>query len=65
MKHKHRYEAIYHPALTSKTMALGIKAAEIRKCATCQKEMTFVLTKDGWFPLFEDKESDKQDILLA
>lgn len=45
--------------------ALGIKAAEIRKCKTCQVEMTFVLTKDGWVQLFEDKEPDERDVLLA
>lgn len=65
MKHRHEYESVYHPALTLEAKALGIKAAEIRKCKTCQKETVFVLTKNEWFPLFEDQESEERDILLA
>jgi len=65
MKHKHTYETVSHHSPTSDTKALGIRAAEIRKCHTCKKEMIFVLTKDGWLQLFEDTESSKQDILLA
>lgn len=66
MKHAHKYEPIYHPGLTSEAKELGMKAAEIKKCTVCQKEMTFVLTKnEKWIPLFEDKEPDTQDILLA
>lgn len=65
MKHRHDFEIIYHPSLTPEAAALGIKGAEVRKCITCQKELTFIQTKDGWFPLFQDTESDKQDILLA
>lgn len=66
MKHTHRYETISHHGITSELMDLGIKAAEIRKCKTCHKEMPFVLIhKDEWFPLFDDRESDEQDILLA
>lgn len=65
MKHRHEYESVYHPIPTPEAKALGIKAAEIRKCKTCQKEMTVVLTKDEWFPLFEDQESGERDILLA
>ncbi|MFA4830388.1 MAG: hypothetical protein WC855_03140 [Thermodesulfovibrionales bacterium] len=65
MKHKHTYETISHHSPTPGTIKLGIKAAELRRCTACKKEMTFILTKEGWFPLFEDKEADKQDILLA
>lgn len=65
MKHKHEYESIYHPSPTPEAKALGITAAEIRRCRTCRKEMTFVLTKDSWFPLFEDQKSEEQGILLA
>lgn len=65
MKHRHDFEIISHPGLTPEATALGIKGAEIRRCITCQKELTFIQTKSGWFPLFEDTASDKQDILLA
>jgi hypothetical protein len=65
MKHKHDYEPVYHPSLAPGARELGIKAAEIRKCKTCQKEMPFVLVKDDWFPLFEDREYDERDILMA
>jgi hypothetical protein len=66
MKHVHKYETISHHGITSELMDLGIKAAEIRKCKKCQKEMPFVLTHKGeWVPLFDDMESDDQDILLA
>jgi hypothetical protein len=65
MKHKHDYEPVYHPSLTPEARELGIRAAEIRKCKTCQKETPFVLTKADWFPLFEDREYDERDILLA
>jgi len=65
MKHRHEYEPIFHPNPAAEMKALGIKAAEIRKCRTCQVEMTFVLTKDGWFQFFEDKEADERDVLLA
>jgi hypothetical protein len=27
--------------------------------------MTFIQTKRGWFPLFQETETEKQDILLA
>jgi hypothetical protein len=66
MKHVHKYEAIYHPGLSGEAMDLGIKAAEIRRCETCKKEMTFIFTKkDKWIPLFKDEEVSQQDILLA
>ncbi len=65
MRHKHQFETITHPSLTPEGEALGIKGAEIRKCLTCSKEETFVLTKDGWVPLFKDSELSTRDILLA
>jgi len=65
MKHRHEYESIYHPSPTAEAKALGITSAEIRKCTVCRKEMTFVLTKGQWVPLFEDGESGEKDILLA
>ncbi len=65
MKHTHEYESVYHPSPTSEAKALGITAVEIRRCVGCLKEMTFVLTKSQWFPLFEDQEAGDQDILLA
>jgi hypothetical protein len=65
MKHKHDYETVYHPSPTAEVKVIGVKATEIRRCKACQKEMPFVLTKDGWFQLFEDKEADEKDILLA
>ena len=66
MKHVHKYETISHHGITSELMDLGIKAAEIRKCKKCQHEMPFVLTpKGGWVPLFDDREADDQDILMA
>lgn len=65
MKHRHEYESVYHPSPTVEAKALGITSAEIRKCAVCQKEMTFVFTKGQWFPLFEEGESGEKDILLA
>jgi hypothetical protein len=63
--HTHKYETINRPNVTPEIAVLGIKAAEIRKCDSCQKEMPFVFTKEGWFPLFEDLEVDEKDILLA
>lgn len=65
MKHTHDYEAYLHPELTEEAKALGIKAVELRKCKACGKEMTFIWTRDGWHPLFEDREAEGQDILLA
>lgn len=66
MKHVHKYETISHHGITSELMDLGIKAAEIRKCKKCQKEMPFVLIQKGeWVPLFDEMESNERDILLA
>ncbi len=65
MKHRHEYEAVYHPSLSSEAKTIGIKAAEMRRCKTCQKEMPFVMIKKDWFPLFEDPESVDQGILMA
>ena len=45
MKHIHKYTSVSHPGLTSEAMSLGIKAAEIRRCESCKKEMTFIQTK--------------------
>jgi hypothetical protein len=64
-EHHHDYEAYYHPNVTPKARELGIKAVELRKCKLCDKELTFILTDTDWFPLFEYKEADEQDILLA
>ncbi len=65
MEHRHEYEAIYHPNPSVPAKAIGIKAAEMRRCKTCLKEMPFVRIKNGWEPLFEDAESGDQGILLA
>jgi hypothetical protein len=64
-EHNHNYEAYYHPNLSPKARELGIKAVELRKCTLCDKELTFILTDSEWFPLFEYKEANEQDILLA
>jgi hypothetical protein len=64
-QHKHEYEAVFHPALSAEARELGITGAEIRRCKACPKEMTFVLVRERWFPLFEEKEADEKDILLA
>ncbi len=67
MKHKHRheYESVYHPSPTAEAKALGIAAAEIRKCRICKQEMTFILLKNEWFPLFEDQSFEEQGVLLS
>ncbi|MBI5638868.1 MAG: hypothetical protein HZA17_00430 [Nitrospirae bacterium] len=66
MIHKHTYEAISHHGLSSKLMELGLQSAEVRKCAACGKEMTFILTKKNeWVPLFDDHEAEEEGILLA
>ncbi len=65
MKHRHEYEPVYHPNPTAEMKALGIKAIELRKCRICREEMTFILTKDGLFKLFEEAVSDEKDVLLA
>lgn len=63
--HVHEYEAISHPVPSAGARSIGIKAAEIRRCSRCQKEMPFILTKDRWVALFEDPDVDEQEILLA
>mgnify|MGYP006269931339 CR=1 FL=1 len=65
MKHIHQYETAHRPTLTEQVEEHGIKAAEMRRCRVCEKQMPFVLTKQGWFPLFEDREVDEKEILLA
>ncbi len=65
MKHEHEFERISHPGLTQTGADLGIRGAQVRRCLTCRKELTFILTKKGWFPLFEENESNKEYILLA
>jgi hypothetical protein len=65
MKHVHDFESVYHPTPAAEIRSLGILAAEIRKCKTCQREVPFVLTRQGWTQLFEDKEQDERDILFA
>lgn len=65
MQCKHEYEAYYHPAASKKAKELGIKAVELRRCTKCEREMTFVRTDSEWIPLFEYKEGDEQDILMA
>jgi len=66
MKHKHQYETISHPAISSEVMEHGIQASEIRKLTSCDRETIFLLTKRGlWSPLFDKTESGEKDILLA
>jgi hypothetical protein len=65
MEHKHEYEAVYHPNPSGAAKSVGIKAIEMRRCKTCQKEMPFVMIGQNWVPLFEDTESGDQGILLA
>jgi len=65
MDHKHQYETVFRHSVTPKPAELGIKAAEVRECKQCGKEMIFVYIGDEWAPLFEDVEREEQDILLA
>jgi hypothetical protein len=66
MKHVHKYQAISHQTINPQLIDLGIHSAELRRCSKCQKEMMFMLIKKGeWIPVFEDRESDEKDILLA
>lgn len=66
MKHVHKYEPLLHQRAASELAKSGIEAAELRKCRECGKEMPFLLTKKGvWVQLFEEKESEEEDILLA
>lgn len=66
MKHRHKYEPISHPNISSELKEIGVLAAEVRKCLTCDNEVTFLQTRHGkWVPLFADIESGEKDILLA
>ena len=65
MDHKHKYEAISHPNLSPEVSGLGLRAGEMRKCQKCEKVMPFVQTAGGWVPLFEERDADGRDILLA
>lgn len=66
MKHVHKYETEAHLGINPRLMEIGVRSAEIRKCMTCLKEMTFVQIREGdWLPLLDDRETDEQDILLA
>ncbi len=63
--HTHQFEAIAHPGLSAEAKALGIMAAEVRRCVSCDKQTTYIQLKNKWVPLFSEAESDRQDILLA
>ncbi|MBF0559388.1 MAG: hypothetical protein HQL08_11485 [Nitrospirae bacterium] len=66
MKHKHKFETLSHPGITSEIMEHGIQAAEIRKCESCDKQTIFLMTRHGhWVPLFDETESGANDILLS
>ncbi|MEW5745845.1 MAG: hypothetical protein AB1805_10480 [Nitrospirota bacterium] len=66
MKHEHHFEPVSHHGITSEVMDLGIHAAEIRKCTKCDKQAVFIQTKKGeWFPLFDERETEAKDILMA
>ncbi|MCI0468501.1 MAG: hypothetical protein L0Y62_00365 [Nitrospirae bacterium] len=65
MKHKHEYEPVFHPTPSLKAKEIGIKAIEIRRCKTCQRELIFISSKGENFPLYEDKDTSEQDILMA
>jgi len=66
MDHIHKYETLSRHGIPSELMEFGIEAAELRRCKKCNKEMPFLLTKKGtWVPLFEERETAEQDILLA
>lgn len=66
MNHEHSYEPLSHHGITSEVMELGIHAAEVRKCAACGKQAVFVQTKKGkWVPLFDEREAEGKDILMA
>lgn len=66
MKHVHAYETLSHYGISSELMELGIQSGEMRRCSECRKEMPFVrIKKGGWIPLFDDRQGDEQDILLA
>jgi hypothetical protein len=66
MKHAHKYVPLVHQRVASELAKSGIEAAELRKCGECGKEMPFLLTKKGvWVQLFEEIDTEEQDILLA
>mgnify|MGYP001568967397 FL=1 len=66
MKHIHKYKTEAHLGINPRLIEMGVQSAEIRKCRTCHKEMTFVQIREGdWLPLLDDRETDEQDILLA
>jgi len=66
MVHVHKYETLSRHGISPELMKFGLEAAELRKCNKCGKEMPFVLTKKGtWIPLYQEDETDQQDILLA
>ncbi len=66
MKHVHQYETVSHHVVRQELIEHGIQTAEMRKCTECHREMPFVRTKKGdWLPLFEDREQDTHDILMA
>jgi hypothetical protein len=65
VEHEHEYETISHPSISSEAGTLGITAAELRKCRTCQKIIIFIMTSNRWIPLFDERELGEQDILLA
>lgn len=63
--HAHKFEPIAHPSLSAEAKALGIMAAEVRKCSACDKQTTYIQLRNKWVPLFSENESDEQNILLA
>jgi len=63
--HSHKFEPIAHPSLSAEAKALGIMAAEVRKCSSCDRQTTYIQLKGKWVPLFSEAETDEQDILLA
>jgi hypothetical protein len=65
MKHVHEYESTYHRSPSPEAKALGIDAVEVKKCKTCSYETINIVTKKGAFPLFEARDAEDQDILLA
>ncbi len=66
MDHIHKYESAFHHGISTELIEFGIKAAEIRRCQECGREMPFLLTRKGdWISLFSEIETDQKDILLA
>ena len=53
MVHKHEYETIHELGLEPSARDMGIESAEIRRCKSCDKEMTFILKDKAWLPLFK------------